>query len=380
MTMTGSLQTKRTKAGKEYYYIVLTFYDNRKKWISTGLETKGNKKRAEQMLAEEMFRAKTELALEPLKAPLTTPAIPTANITFADAIREWLEAVAIKVDEVTRQGYELVAKAHILPYFDNVGVLLPDVSRSVIQDYINQKYQNGRCDGKGGLSPKSLRALKNIIYQTLKEAVIDNIIQSNPCEYISMPRLQRYEANYYTTDEVNTLLGCVIDEPLYPLIMVTVVYGLRRSEVLGLKWDSIDFTNELLTIKHTVCKVSTVVEKDSVKTKSSYRSFPLIPEVKTLLLELKEQGQARQQKQGINCIEDSYVFQWEDGHNLFPDYVSHKFSRLLEKNGLRHIRFHELRHSCASNLLAMGFGMKDIQEWLGHSDMSTTAKHIATLM
>jgi integrase len=232
------------------------------------------------------------------------------------------------------------------------------------------QHKSGRLDVNGGLSPKTLRGFKNVIHQTLKEAVINKDIQSNPCEYITLPQLKRYEADYYTTEEINTLLECIKDDLLYPLVFVTAVYGLRRSEVLGLKWDSIDFTNELLTIKHSVSKILTIVEKDGTKTKSSYRSFPLIPDVKSMLLKTKEKDI---QRIGNNHIENIYIFKFDDGRNMSPDYVTHRFSKLLENNGLRHIRFHELRHSCASNLLAMDFSLKDIQEWLGHADISTTA-------
>ncbi|MDR0858467.1 MAG: site-specific integrase [Oscillospiraceae bacterium] len=321
-----------------------------------------------------MSKAKSDPIFEPMPIPE-----PTTSITFADAIRDWLKQTAIRVDPISLQGYEILARVHVLPFFDKNGVLLKDVDRGIIQSYINEKYENGRKDGKGGLSATSIRKHKNVIFQTLKEAVINNQIPSNPCQYINLPQMQRYEAHYYSTAQINTLLDCIKEEPLYPLIYTTAVYGLRRSEVLGIKWDSIDFNTELVTIKHTVSKVMTVVEKDKTKNASSYRSFPLIPEIRNLFLELKQQEQENRQQLGKDYIENDYVFKWDAGKPFEPDHVTRKFSQLLAKHKLPHIRFHELRHSCASNLLNMGFNLKEVQEWLGHSSIDITADIYAHL-
>ncbi|NLG05617.1 MAG: tyrosine-type recombinase/integrase [Clostridia bacterium] len=244
--MTGSLQIKKDK-----YYIVLNTYDahgNRKpKWISTGLAEKGNKKRAEKMLRDTLREYEEREKL--IKS----------DMLFSDAVRQWLLDSAIRVDAVTLQGYEALARVHILPYFDDLQIKLIDLDRHILQKYIDEKYRNGRTDGKGGLSPASLRLHKNVLYQTLTDAVLNELILSNPCEYVQLPQMQRYESKFYTADQLNALLEAIKDESLYPLIKITSVYGLRRSEVLGLKWDSIDFDAGIVTIKHTVSKVSQTV-------------------------------------------------------------------------------------------------------------------------
>ncbi len=118
----------------------------------------------------------------------------------------------------------------------------------------------------------------NVIRQTLEEAVKRDIILKNPCYYLTLPRNQRYQSTFYNVQQLQALFDAIRDDPLYPLYKVVTLYGLRRSEVLGLKWDSVDFERNTLTIKHTVSKVTQAVEKDSTKTASSYRSFPLLPE------------------------------------------------------------------------------------------------------
>ena len=274
---------------------------------------------------------------------------------------------------MTYQGYELLANSHILPCFDVSGVKIQDVTLNILQAYIDEKHASGRIDGKGGLSPASIRRHKNILHQTMEEAVKNGLLLANPCTGLILPKSERFEANYYTAEQLQRLFDTIQDEPIYPLVKITALYGLRRSELLGLKWDSIDFERKTLTIRHTVSKVTTVVEKDKTKTASSYRSFPLVPEAEEIFRTAKQAEQRNRRLFGRDYQSNDYVFKWDDGHSFPPDYVSRKFTALLKKNDLPPIRFHELRRRCASLLLSSGFGLKDVQEWLGHADIKMTA-------
>ena len=358
--MTGSLQVKRGK-----FHIVLNTYDKdgkrKLKWISTGLEVRGNKKRAEQMLRDTLreYEMKETLA--------------GGDMLFSDAVRCWLKESAVRVDAVTLQGYTTLAEGHILPYFDALGVPLKNVDRRILQSYLDEKAQSGRKDGKGGLSPRSLRPHKNILYQTLKAARRDNMILNNPCELVVLPKNDCHEAKFYSAEQVNALLDACRYDALYPLIRLTAVYGLRRSEVLGLKWDSVDFDNDTLTVKHTVSKVTAVVEKDKTKNSSSHRGYPLLPDIREMLLQLQRREKENRRLFGSEYHQNDYILKWEDGRPFSPDYVSHHFNALLKKYGLPHIRFHELRHSCASILINQGATLKDVQDWLGHRNIRVTA-------
>ena len=221
-----------------------------------------------------------------------------------------------------------------------------------------------------GLGP---RQHKNVLFQTLKMAVRDGLISANPCEQVVLPQATRHQSRFYSAAQLNSLLEVTKEERLHPLIYITSIYGLRRSELLGLKWDSIDFERKALTIRHTVAKVTKVVEKDKTKNASSFRSFPLTPAAEQIFLDMKRQEETNQKLFGKEYHKNDYVFKWEDGRPYSPDYISHAFSKLLKKYDFPHIRFHELRHSCASLLTAQGYGLKDIQEWLGHSDIKMTA-------
>ena len=326
--MTASLRVKNDK-----YYVVLTHTTDGKKnqtWVSTGLTVTGNEGKARQIMLD-MLCEKPEQAAPP-------------DMLFSDAVRRWLGDVRHRVDEVTYQGYEVQARAHILPYFDDLQIRLCDVDGETLQTYINVKAKFGRSDGHGGLSAVSLRQHKNVLNQTLKLAQRDGLIQTNPADLVVMPHAAQFTGTFYTESQMRDLLTAVKNERLYPIIYVTALYGLRRSEVLGLKWDSINFAMQTLTIRHTVARVTKVVEKNKTKNTSSFRSFPLTDDAVRLFKILLQQEQYYRNHFGKDYIDNDYVFTWEDGHPYSPDYVSHTFHKLLKKYDLPHIRFHDLRH------------------------------------
>ena len=314
--MTGSLQINNDK-----FYMVLNSTENGKrkqKWISTGLPVKGNKRKAEQMLRETLRKYETQAG------------IIHDDVRFSDYIRLWLEQTKKRVDEVTYQGYDTLAQTHILPYFDALGIRLQEVTTKVLQAYFDEKRANGRLDGKGGLSPKSLR--------------LHQLLSSNPCQFVQLPQKERKEAHFYSAAQMQTLFAALQNDPLLPLVKITAIYGLRRSELLGLQWDSIDEERGTLSICHTVVKVTSVVEKDKTKNRTSRRTFPLTPEARAIFAEAKRAEAENRRLFGADYTENPYVFKWDDGHPYSPDYISHRFNDLLKKHGLPHIRFHEIRH------------------------------------
>lgn len=363
--MTGSLHVKKDK-----YYMVINYYQGtqrKQKWVSTGLDVKGNKKKAERMLTDTIRRMEEETE------------VAKTDETLADTIRSWLASVKIRVDIVTYHGYKDIAESHVIPYFEARNVKTCDVDRRMLQRYINEKADHGRIDGSGGLSASSLRLHKNVLYQTCKYAVSEGILSSNPCDGVALPKKERINYSYYSASQISQLLSKAKDDVLFPIIKMTAVYGLRRSEVLGIQWDAIDFEQGLITIKHTVTKVYERVEKDKTKNKSSYRSYPMMPDIRDMLSEIRDTEMKNREDFGDAYHESPYVFKWPDGTPFDPDYITHHFSALLKKYDMPHIRFHELRHSCASILIVSGMTLKDVQEWLGHSNIEMTADIYAHL-
>ena len=367
--MTGSLQIKKNK-----YYIVLNTYEDGKrkpKWIATDLPVKGNKTRAQRLLHDTIREYEQRETLREQQEEKN------ATMPFVNAIRLWYREKVSDfehpIDEVTKQGYETLMKNHVFPYFEQKGYLLCEITKDKLQAYINEKATSGKMSGKGGLAPRSLKLIKNIVNQTLLYCMSEGMIPNNPCQFVKLPACERFEAHFYSKSQIDELLEKIKNEPLYPLIRLTALYGLRRSEALGLCWDCVNFEAETITIRRTVSKVTTVVAKDKTKNTSSRRSFPMTPDIKQLLLDMKVQQAEDRRFFGKEYYECDYIFRWPDGRPFSPDYVSDKFPKLLKAAKMPKIRFHELRHSAASNLLNMGFSLKDVQEWLGHSDIKTTA-------
>ena len=237
---------------------------------------------------------------------------------------------------------------------------------------------DGVLRGCGKMREFMICTFSDLILRVLL-AVQNRLIPSNPCQFVVLPQCERYESNFYNDRQLRELFSALDDDPLLPLVKITALYGLRRSELLGLQWDSIDFEQKSMTIRHTVSKVTEVVAKDKTKNASSRRTFPLTSEAVEIFTVAKRQEQRNRTAFGNEYQENNYVFKWPDGHTYSPDYVSHRFNDLLKKHSLPHIRFHELRHSCASMLIAMGWSLKDVQEWLGHSDVKMTANIYAHL-
>lgn len=248
-----------------------------------------------------------------------------------------------------------------------------------IQEYYNILFSDG-------LSANSVIHHHAIIRKALDYAYKMDIIPNNPADKVQRPKKEQYIGSFYNENELNELFEKSKDDPLNLIIRMASYYGLRRSEILGLKWDAFDFDNKTITIKHTVTigridGKRQIYSKDRTKNKSSYRTLPLIDDIADRLLEFKGQQEYFKKAFGKSYYnkDKEYVFVKPDGKLTRPDYVSEHFKNLLKNLGLRHIRFHDLRHSCASLLLAKGIPMKAIQEWLGHSNFSTTANIYAHL-
>ena len=229
------------------------------------------------------------------------------------------------------------------------------------------------------LSPNSVKRHHANISKALSDLVYDEIIPSNPASKVRLPKAERYTASFYTDEELKRLLSVISGERIEPAIVLAVYYGLRRSEICGLKWSSVNFQSKTIEIRSTVVKVNSLIKEDKTKSESSHRTLPLLRPIEKCLKELKSKQIGEKELFGREYLDSDYVMRWEDGRPIGPDYVSKKFRKILKKYNMRIIRFHDLRHSCASLLIANGVDMKVVQAILGHSDFSTTANIYAHL-
>jgi integrase len=236
------------------------------------------------------------------------------------------------------------------------------------------------------VKPNTVIHYHAIIHSALKYAVKTDMLVQNVADKVDRPKKNDFQPVFLSAEEMQKLFEAIKGTKLELPVLVAAFYGLRRGEVIGLKWDAIDFERETISIKRTVTSVKLdgkcqEIEKESAKTKSSLRTLPLIGSFKEYFMEVKKAQELNKKVCGdcYNYQYDGYVFVDEMGERLKVDYITRTFPQLLEKKGLRRMRFHDLRHSCASLLLANGVPLKHIQEWLGHSDFSTTANVYAHL-
>jgi integrase len=190
-----------------------------------------------------------------------------------------------------------------------------------------------------------------------------------------MPKKIKYTgAKHYNEKQIEKLLECSKGDSLEIVILLTVFYGLRRSEVLGLKWNAIDMDNNTITIKHTVTNGTRVIHKnDATKNDSSYAVVPLPDMIKNMLRQWRNTQLQHMSIQPNDYNNEGYVCTQADGILFRPAYVTQHFKRLLKNNNMPLIRFHDLRHSAAHYLKYLGFDLKDTQTWLRHKDIQTTA-------
>ena len=361
-----------------HYYLILSFTDEhgkrKTKQIATGLTVKGNKKKAEELLQKARMEEGERLhAIKSLRAGKSAV---DPTLLFTRYLSGWVEMMRPSVEKTTFAAYWQTIHSKVIPYFDKhfPKLKLVDLTPRHIQDYYTYELN------VNGVSANTVIHRHANIRKALDYAYKTGLIDTNPADRVQRPKKAKFVSEPYNAKELHDLLEKAKGKPVELGIIMAAFYGLRRSEVVGLKWNAIDFDAKTITIRHTVTEVIVdgkreIVKKDSTKTKSSFRTLPLVPQVEDLLKNLKLKQTANRNLCGRSYCKDylEYVYVNELGNLVTPDTLSRKFQAFLKQNGFRHVRFHDLRHSCASLLYANGVALKDIQEWLGHSDISTTS-------
>jgi len=373
--ITGRLQEKKGR-----YYMVLNLRGDdgkwKPKWISTGLPAvKGNKRKADAALRDEIL--KYEHAEQEQMEQSRTAGHETEQILFCDYLARWLKKMRPQIEDSTFSSYKSTIEVKVVPHFEPLGLYLHEVAPK----HINTYYEHLQIDQ--GLSANTVKHHHANIRKALQDAFIDELIVSNPADKVQLPKIRPFIGSFYSKEEMQELFRVVDGKSFEISVILAAYYGLRAGEVCGLRWNAINYDNCTITINHVIARgiddngKEYVQKKNRTKNKSSYRTLPLVPFVAEKLLAKKEQIEGWRAKFGnsYNTEHVDYVCTGKLGALLTPRNLSRYFREMLEDNGLRRIRFHDLRHSCASLLLANGVGLKDIQAWLGHSTYSTTAMY-----
>lgn len=219
------------------------------------------------------------------------------------------------------------------------------------------------------LKPETIEKHFTLISGVLDDAIRDGIISSNPATLVKMPRAKdKFKGSSLTVEQAKKLLSAAeaAGKPIYTAILLSMVYGLRRSEVCGLRWQDIDFDNGAMHICNTIVKGDMkYIEEERTKTKKSDRVIALVDSTVPHLKALKDEQPAAGLTLDKAC-------RWPSGDDIKHDYISKKFSKLLKANNLPSIRYHDLRHTAASLLIVSGATPQQTQEFLGHETVSTT--------
>ncbi|MBO4311094.1 MAG: site-specific integrase [Lachnospiraceae bacterium] len=359
------------------WYSVISYKDETGKWRNkmqtTGLTIKGNKKRAEKIASKRLAEFHEPKPID------------TENPLLTDYLKSWLPFIEYRVERSTFVGYESTVNSILIPYFAPKYIHLKDLTLKDIQLFYDDMQRSTR--GKKGNPPRAttIRRYHAVLHKALEHAIKLDLIPYNPADRVDLPKKEQVIHNTFTEEQLRNLNELLGEEEIGPLIQFTSVYGTRRSESCGMRWCAVDFEQNLLTINHTVVSVKgkngkkELVKKDRTKNSSSYRTFPLTPEIRALFLALKkiQDDNRKLFGRGYNEEDSDYIFVDTLGNLINPDYLTSAYKRLLDKYDLPKVTLHEIRHTVATLLLKHRVPMKYLQSYLGHSDFSTTANFYA---
>ena len=321
------------------FHIKLSWVDeagNRgRKSVSTGLTVKGNKSRAEEMIPQ-IKREQAELLR-------SKPGID--DLLFADFMEQWL--VAIRNDKnkpiklTTFGGYQMNVQKTIAPYFRKKGILLSELTADDINNFYDDQLERVKA--------MTVTKYHANISKALKYAVKINYIPHTIMDKVNRPSTERFVGKFLKQSEAVKLTDAVKGHKLELGVIFGSFYGLRRSEVIGLRWESIDFEANTITIEHTVTEANIdgqhcIIADDTTKTKSSYRTLPLIPIIRSKLIEVQDEQERNRKLCGksYNKAEGHYIYTDALGNRIKPNYLTSAFPEFLVKNGFKRMRYHDL--------------------------------------
>jgi integrase len=241
---------------------------------------------------------------------------------------------------------------------------LSQLSVQVIQTFMNQRLATGDSVAK-------VQTIRKVLSAALTRAMREELITRNAAHLVTLPTWTRKEVRSWSADEARGFLRAAHDHPLYPAFLILLVYGLRRGEVLGLRWSDVDFESGVIRIRQQVQRVRRELLVGPLKTNASRRDLPLVGIVRESLIELNDQNRSLHDPQELSRKND-LVFQTSTGHTIEPRNFVRSFDRICHNFGIQHIRVHDLRRTVATLLNKLGIPARDAQLILGHSRIIVT--------
>lgn len=298
--------------------------------------------------------------------------IEPSTFTLGEWLDKWLtEYKKAQLKPSTYESYAGLVARHVKPALGNIP--LAKLQAHNLQTFYNEKLTSGRLDGQGGLSTRMVRYFHAVIREALQQAVKEGILPRNVADATSPPVMKHKPMRPLTEDELLTFLGTAKEDRLFAAYVVAATTGMRRGELCGLCWDSVDLETGLLVVQRQLLPLKDGLSlEDTTKSKAGRRSVYLTEEaVRELKAHKRRQAQERLLL-GAAYQDKGLVFCQEDGSFLDPRRFTKRFQRFLERAGLPKVRLHDLRHTHASLLLSRGVHPKVVQERLGHSSITMT--------
>ena len=301
-------------------------------------------------------KEKLKKALEEAKKIDITRA---GKYTVASWMEEWFENVAkLKVRTSSHQTYRGYIDHHIAP---NIGKIpLEKLSTMDLQKLYRKLMIKGRVerieskDQPKGLSAKTVRNINQVISSAMDFAVAQKIISENPCKAVALPKIEHKEMQTIPAEQLQAFLKEAKETGVYEMYYIELATGLRRGELLGLKWTDIDWKNGIIKVRRSIARMNGEIVESTLKTKNSYRAVTISQQAIEVL---------KEQKAKTN---DVYVFPSPNGGPISPDSVNNMLKRVLARAGIPKVRFHDLRHTFATIALQNGVDIKTVSGMLGH--------------
>jgi integrase len=352
--MRGSI----VKRGKSWSYVLYLGRDQsgkkRQKWVG-GFRTRRD---AEDALTQSLDRVRTRTWADP------------GRITVAEYLDQWLDGIRPSLRPKTAASYEDALRGWVIPRVGSVRLVGLTAPR--LRALYGELLESGRCNGSGGLSPRSVQYAHRILSHALKDAVDHGLLVRNPASLVKPPRVPKPPMRVWSADDVRRFLAGVADDRLYALWVLLVTTGVRRGEALGLRWEDIDIKRGQLAVRQTVVAIGYDVHVSEPKTAIGKRSVSVDP---TTVAALKAHRRRQSKEQLVAASawsESGLVFTTENGAMIHPDRISKVFAQLVTRLQLPVIRLHDLRHTAATLALVAGVHPKVVQERLGHSNVTIT--------